>query len=153
MSDSTIPRTAATQVPLFFTVSWSLLKSCPLSQWYYLPILFSAVIFSFCLPSFPASESSVSQLFLSGKQSIGASASATILSMTSQDWYPLGSTGLISLQSKELSRVFSSTTIQKPQFFGTQPSLWSSSHIHICNWKNRTFSYTVLCWQSDVSAF
>ena len=95
----------------------------------------------------------VSQLFLSGEQSIGVSASATILSMNSQDWYPLGSTGLISLQSKELSRVFSSTTIQKPQFFGTQPSLWSSSHIHICNWKNRTFSYTVLCWQSDVSAF
>ena len=145
--------TAASQASLSFTVSWSLLKSCPLSQWYYLPILFSAVTFCFAFYLSQHQNLPVSQLFLSGEQSIGASASATILWMNSQDWYPLGSTGLISLQSRELSRVFSSTTVQKSQFFGTQPSLWSSSHVQICNWENRTFSYTVLCWQSDVSAF
>ena len=74
----------------------------------------------------------VSWLFASGSQSIGASASATVFPMNIQDWFPLGVTGWISLQSKGLSRVFSSTTIQKHQFFSTQPSLWSNSHI--CTW-------------------
>ena len=72
---------------------------------------------------------SMSQFFASGGQSIGASASASVLSMNIQGWFPLGSTGLI-LQSKRLSRVFSSTTVWKHQFFGAQPSLWSNSHIH-----------------------
>ena len=63
-------------------------------------------------------------------QSFGTSASASVLQMNIQGWFPLGWTGLISLQSKGLSRVFSSTTIQKHQFFGTQPSIWSNSHIH-----------------------
>ena len=86
-----------------------------------------------CLQSFPASGSfPVSQLFASGGKSIGASASASVLSMNSQGWFPLGLTGLISLQSKGLSRVFSNTTVQKHQFFSSQPSLWSSSHI--CMW-------------------
>ena len=71
-------------------------------------------------------------LFASGGQSIGASASASVLPMNSQGWFPLGLTGLLSLQSKGLSRVFSSTTVQKHQFFGIQPSLWSNSHI--CTW-------------------
>ena len=70
------------------------------------------------------------QSFTSGGQSIGASASATVLAMNIQDWFPLGLTGLISLLSKGLSRVFSNTTVQKHQFFGAQPSLWSYSHIH-----------------------
>ena len=70
------------------------------------------------------------QSFTSGGQSIGASASATVLPMNIQDWFPLGLTGLISLLSKGLSRVFSNTTVQKHQFFGAQPSLWSNSHIH-----------------------
>ena len=84
---------------------------------------------SFCLQSFPASGSfPVSWLFTSGGQSIGASGS--FLSMNIQDWFPLGLTGLISLQSKGLSRVFSNITIQKHQFFSVQPSLWSNSHIH-----------------------
>ena len=73
---------------------------------------------------------SVSRLFASGGQSIGASASASILPTNIQGWFPLGSTGLISLQSKELSRVFSSTAVWKHQFFGAQPCLWSNSHIH-----------------------
>ena len=84
------------------------------------------------LPSiFPRSGSfPMSQLFASGGQSIGASASAWVLPMNIQDWFPLGLTGFISLQSKELSRVFSNTTVQKNQFSGSQFSLWSSSHIH-----------------------
>ena len=72
----------------------------------------------------------VSQLFASGGQSIGASASASVLLTNIQDWFPLVWTGLISLQSKGLSRVFSNTTVQKHQFFSAQISLWSNSHIH-----------------------
>ena len=71
----------------------------------------------------------MSQLFTSGGQSIGVSASASVLPMNIQDWFPLGWTGWISLQSKGLSRVFSKTTVQKHQFFSAQLSLWSSSHI------------------------
>ena len=84
------------------------------------------------LPSiFPASGSfQMSQFFPMGGQSIGASASASVLSMNIQVWFPLGLTGWISLQSRELSRVFSSTTVQKHQFFGAQLSLWSNSHVH-----------------------
>jgi len=70
------------------------------------------------------------QLFTSGGQSIGVSASASVLLMNIQDWFPLGWTGWISLQSTGLSRVFSRTTVQKHQFFSAQPSLWSTSHIH-----------------------
>ena len=96
------------------------------------PTISSSVIpFSSCLQSFPASGSfPMSQFFASGGQSIGALASASVLPMNIQDWFPLGLTGWISLLSKGLSRVFSNTTIQKHQFFGTQLSLWSNSHIH-----------------------
>ena len=84
-----------------------------------------------CLQSFPASRSfQMSQLFASGGQSIGVSASTSVLPMNIQDWFPLGWTGWISLQSKGLSRVFSNTTVQKHQFFGAQPSSQSNSHIH-----------------------
>ena len=87
----------------------------------------SVIPFSFCLQSFPASGSLLmSQFFISGGQSIGVSASASVLPMNIQDWSPLGWTGWISLQSKGLPRVFSNTTVQKHQFFGTQ----SNSHIH-----------------------
>ena len=72
----------------------------------------------------------MSQFFASGDQSIGASASASVLPMNIQDRFPVGLTGWISLQSKGLSRIFSNTTVQKHQFFSAQPSLWSSSHIH-----------------------
>ena len=105
-------------------------NSYSLSQWYHLTISPSVVPFSFCLQSFLASRSfPVSQPFASGGQCIRASASASALPMNIQGWFPLGLTDLISLQSKGLSRVFSSTTIWKRQFFGVPPSLWSNSHI------------------------
>ena len=105
-------------------------NSCPLTQWCYLTISSSATLFSFCLQSFPATGSfPMNQLFTSGGQTIGASASASILLMNIQGWFPLRLTGLISLLSKELSGIFSNTTVQKHQFSGTQPSLWSNSHI------------------------
>ena len=110
-------------------VCWS---SCSLNQWCYPTISSSATLFSFRLQSFPASGSfPMSQLFSSGGQSIGVSASASVLLMNTQDWSPLGWTGWISLQSKGLSRVFSSTTFQKHQFFSTQPYLWSNTHIRM----------------------
>ena len=106
-------------------------NSCPLSQWCHPTILSSVIPFSPYLHSFPASGSfQISQFFTSGSQSTGASASASVLPVNIQDWFPLGLTGLISLQSKGLSRIFSNTTVQKHQFFSTQPSLWSKSHIH-----------------------
>ena len=99
-------------------------NSCPLSQWCHPTISSSVLPFSSCLQSFPASGSFLmSWLFASGGQSIGASATATVLPMNIQGWFPLGWTGLISLQSKRLSRVFSNTTVQKHQFFSTQLSL------------------------------
>ena len=108
-------------------------NSCPLSQWCHPTISSSVIPFSSCLQSFPASESfPMSRLFASGGQSIRASASASVLPMNTQDWSPLGWTGLVSLQSKGLSRVFSNTTVQRHQFFGTQPFLLSS--FHICMW-------------------
>ena len=104
---------------------------CSLSRWCH-PIISSYVIpFSSCPQSFPASGSfPMSQLFTSGDQSIGVSASASVLPMNTQDWSPSGWTGWISLQSKGLSRVLSNTTVQKHQFFGAQPSSQSNSHIH-----------------------
>ena len=98
--------------------------SCPLSWWCYPTISFSAILIFFCLQSFPASGSfPVSLLFTSGGQSIEASALASVLPMNIQDWFPLGRTGLIPLQSKGFSRIFSSTTVQKHEFFGAQLSL------------------------------
>ena len=97
---------------------------CPLSRWCHPTISSSVVPFFSCPQSFPASGSfQMSQLFTSGGQSIGVSASTSVLPMNTQDWSPSEWTGWISLQSKGLSRVFSNTTIQKHQFFGAQPSL------------------------------
>ena len=94
-------------------------NSCPSSQWCHPTISSSAIPFSH-LQSFPASGSCpMSQLFASGGQSIGVSVSTSVLPTNIQDWFPLGWTGWISLQSKALSRVFSNTTVQKHQFFGT----------------------------------
>ena len=96
----------------------------PSSQWCHPAISSSVVLFSTCLQSFPASGSfQMSQLFASGGQSIGVSASTSVLPMNIHGWFPLGWTGWISLQSKGLSRVFSNTTVQKHQFFGAQLSL------------------------------
>ena len=106
-------------------------NSCPLSQWYHPTISSSLVPFSSCLQSFPASGSfPMSQFFASGGQSIGVSASTSVLSMNIQDWFLLGLTRLVFLQSKGLSRVLSSTTVQKHQFFSAQLSSQSNSHIH-----------------------
>ena len=105
-------------------------NSCPLSRWCHSIISSSVVPFS-CLQSFPASWSfPVIQLFTSGGQSIRVSASALVLPKNIQDWFPLGLTGLTSLLSKGLSRVFSNTTVQKHQFFSSQLSSQSNSHIH-----------------------
>ena len=105
--------------------------SRPLSPWCHLAISSSVVPFFSCPQSLPASESfPMSQLFTWGGQSTGASALASFLPRKSQGWSPSEWTGWISLQSKELSRVFSNTTVQKHQFFGAQPSSQSNSHIH-----------------------
>ena len=104
--------------------------SCPLRWWCH-PTIPSVFPFSFHLQSFPASRAfQMSQLFPSGGQSIGVSASASVLPMNIQDWFPLGWTGWIFMQSKGLSRVFSNTTVQKHQFFSAQLSLQFNSHIH-----------------------
>ena len=129
-------------------------NSCPSSRWCHPAISSSVVPFSSCPDSLPASGSfPMSQLFSWGGQSTGVSASASVLTMNTQNWLPLGWTGWISLQAKGLSRVFSSTTVQKHQFFGAQlsahPTL-TSIHDH---WKNRTLDQTDCCWQSNVSAF
>ena len=105
-------------------------NSCPLSRWCHSTISSSVIPLSSHLQSFPVSSSfQMSQFFASEGQSIGVSASASVLPMNIQGWFPLGWTGLISLQSKGLSRVFSNTTVQKHHFFGTQLSLWYDSHM------------------------
>ena len=113
-------------------------NSCPLNLWCHPTISSSVVPFSSCLQSFPASGSfQMSQLFTSDSQSIRVSASTPILSMNIQDWFPLGWTDWISLQSKGLSKVFSNTTVQKHQFFDTQlyGPTFTSIHDH---WKNHS---------------
>ena len=105
-------------------------NSCPSSRWCYPTISFSVTPFSSCPQSFPTSGSfPMSWIFTSGGQSIGASASASVLPINNHSWFPLGLAGSIYLESKGLSIVFSSTTIQKHKLFGTQPSLWPNSHI------------------------
>ena len=104
--------------------------SCSSIQWCHPTNSFSFSLFSLCPQSFPASRSfPKGWLFASGDQSIGASDSASVLSVNIQGWFPLGLTGLISLLFKGLLRVFSSTIVGKHQFFGIQPSLWFNSHI------------------------
>ena len=106
-------------------------NSCPSSRWCHPTVSSSVVPFFSLFQSFPASGSfQMSQFCTSGGQSIGVSASASVLPINTHDWSPLGWTGWISLQSKGLSRVFSNTTVQKHQFFGTQLSLWSKFPIH-----------------------
>ena len=106
-------------------------NSRPSSRWCHPAISSSVVPFSSCPQSLPASESfPMSQLFAWGGQSIGVSASASVLPMNTQDWSPLGWTGWISLQSKGLPRVFSNTSVQNHQFFSTQLSSQFNSHLH-----------------------
>ena len=106
-------------------------NSCPSSQWCHPTISSSVMPFSSCLQSFQESGCfPMSQFFASGGQNTGVSDSASVLPMNIQDWFPLGVTGLITLQSKGLSRVFANTTVQKHQFSGAQLSLWSNCHIY-----------------------
>ena len=128
-------------------------NSCPFSQQWH-PTISSSVIPSSCSQTFPASGSSpMSWLFSSSGGKAGASALASVLSMNTQGWFPLGSTSLISLLSKWISRVFSSTTFRQHQFFGSQ-LLYGPTHISIHDyWKNHSFDHTHLHQQSDVSAF
>ena len=129
-------------------------NSCPSSQWCHPTISSSVVSLSSCLQSFSALGSfPMSYFFTSGGQSIGASASASILPMNIQDRFPLGWTGWISLQSKGLSRGFSNTTVQKHQFFHAQLSLLSNSHNNMTVGKNNSFSYKDIYWQGNISAF
>ena len=130
---------------------------CPLSWWCHPAISSSVILFSSCPQSLPASEYfPVSQLFAWSSQSNGVSALASFLPKNTQDQSPLEWTGWISLQSKGLSRVFSNTTAQKNQFFGTQlashPYMTTLTSIHD-HWKNHSLDYMDLYWQSNVSAF
>ena len=112
-----------------FTIFWSLLKLMSIES--VMPsnhLILCHPLLLLLLKSFPGSFP-MNQFFTSGGQTIGASASASVLLMNIQDWFPLGLTGLI-LQSKGLSRVFSNITVQKHWFFDVQPSLWSNSYIH-----------------------
>ena len=128
---SVTPQTVACQAPLSSTSSFSLLKFTSIESMILSDHLIPCYPFPFCLQSLLASESfPMSWLFILSGQSIGVSSSASVLPVNIQGWFPLGLNGLISLLSKGLSRAFSSTTIQKPQFFSSQPSLWSNSHIH-----------------------
>ena len=139
-----IPWTASCQASLSFIISQSLLKLMSIES----------MPFSSCFQYFPASGSFLmSWLFASGGQSIGVSASASVLLMNIQCWFPFGLIGLISLQSKGLSRVFSNTTVQKHQLFSTQPSLWSNSHIHTWLLEKLSLWYTDFCRQSNISTF
>ena len=125
------PWIAACQASLSVTNSQSSLRLMSIESVMHPAISSPVVPFSSCLHSFPASGSfQMSLLFVSSGQSIGVSASRSVLPMNTQDWSHLGWTGWISLQSKGLSRVFSNTTVQKYQLFGTQLSSQSNSHIH-----------------------
>ena len=134
------PWTAAFQVSLSFTFPRVCSNSCPLSRWCHPTISSFVIPFSSHLQSFPASGSfPMSQFFTPGGQSIIVSASASVLPMNIQDWFPLEWTGWISLPSKGLSRVFSNTTVQKHKFLGSQLSYsrtLTSIHNH---WKNHSF--------------
>ena len=123
-------------------------NSCPLNRWYHSTNWSSVAPFYSYLRSLL-----LSQLLASDSQSVGVSASASVLPMNIQDWCPLGWTGFTSMLSKRLLRVFSSTMVRKHQLFGTQPSLRSNSHIYTWPLENHSFDYTELCQQSHVSTF
>ena len=132
-----------------FTNPQSCSNLCPMSRWCHQTVSSSVFPFSSHPQSFPASVfSNESALHISG-QSIGTSASASVLSMSIQDWFPVGLTGLISLLSKGLSRIFSSTAIRKHQLFGAQPSLWSNYHIPTWLWE-KTMALTRRIFVSKV---
>ena len=129
-------------------------SSCLLHRWCHLAISSSDTLFSFSPQSFLAPGIfPTSRLFTSGNQNTGALTSALVLPKSIQGWFPLRLSGFISLLSKGLSGVFSSTTVWRHQFFGTLPSLWSSSHNCTWHWKDHSLDYMDICQQSNVSAF
>ena len=122
-------------------------NSCPLSLWFHPTILSSVVPFSPCLQSFPESGSfQMSQLFASGSQTIGVSASASLLPMNIQDWSPLGWTSWISLQSKGLSRVFSNATVQKQYTFYCSSSSSIDQYVQDISWLRKEYNGTDCCY-------
>ena len=147
------PWTAATRIPRPQPSPRACSNSCPLNWWCHPTISSSVTPFSSCLQSFSATRSfSISGLFTSGGLSIAVSASTSILPMNIQGLFPLGLTGLISLLSKGLSKI-SSTTYWKYLISVGQLSSWSKSHIHTYYWTNQSFDSTELCQQSYASAF
>ena len=130
---------------------WVCSSSCPLSQWCHPNISSSVALFSSCSQLFPASGSfPVSHIFPSGGQSIGASASAPVLPMNIEVWFPLGLAGMISLLYKGLSKVFSSTTVRKCQFLGAQPSLFMTQLSHPYISTGKTIALTIWTFISKV---
>ena len=153
MSDSLWPRRLQhARLPCPSPIPRACSNLSPSSQWYHPTISSSVIPFSSCLQSFPASGSFLrSQFFASGSQSIGASASALVLPINTQDWFPLGLTGLISLQSKD-----SQESSPTPQFKSSSALslLYGPTLTYIYDyWKNHSFYYMDLCGQSNVSAF
>ena len=149
---SVTPWTVAHQASLSLSSLGACSSSCPWSQWCHPTISSNVISFFSSLQSFSASESFlISWLFTPGGQSTGASASASVLPKHIQDWFPLGLTGLISLQPKGLSRVFPNVTVQKHQLFSLLygPTL-ISMHDY---WKNHSFDCIDHCWKGNVSAF
>ena len=147
------PWTEARQASLSITISWSLLRLMVIESM--MPsnhLILCCPLF--LLPSiFPSIRVFSSELTLHIRWLKYWNFSfASVLLTNIQDWFPLGLTGLISLLSKGLSRVFYNTTVQKHQFFIVQP-LWSNSHIHTSLLENDSFDYMDFCWQSNVSAF
>ena len=127
-------------------------NSCPSSQRWH-PTILSSVIPFYCFQSFPASGYfPIGQSSTLGGQYIGVSTSTSALQMNIQDWFPLGLTSLISLQSKELSKVFSNTTVETSILWRLAFFMIQLTSIHDY-WKNHSFDYTDFCGQSDVSAF
>ena len=122
-------------------------SSCSLHQWYHPAISSSDALFSFCPQTFPASGAfSMSFLFTSDDQNTGATASASVLPVNRQGWFPFKLTDLFSLLSKRISGVFSSTLVWRHQFFGILPSLQSSSHNCTWPWEDYSLAYTDLCY-------
>ena len=153
VSDSVIPWTAACKASLPLTISWSCPSLCSLHCWYHPAISSSDSLFSFCPQSFPASRTfPVSQLFASHDQNIGASALASVLAVNIQGWSPLRLSGLISLLSKGLSGVFSST-VQRHIVFGILPPYSSAFTTVGDHWEDHRLDYMDLCRQNNVSAF
>ena len=137
-----------TRLPCPLLSPWICSSSCLLSQWCHPTVLscFPLLLLPWIFPSIRSFP--MSQLFESGGQGIGASGEASVLPMNIQGWFPLGLTDWISLLSKGFQRVFSSTTVRKLWFFGTQPSLWFHDY-----WKNHSSDYMDLWQESDVSDF